>query len=675
MSDESDNPHRQNSSPESRRSRSQNEREASHDPVPRNRDNIHDLRISLIELELQNEVLKNIRLELEQARDLNQKMMRALPVACFTLNRYNLIEDVNQTGSRMLGMPADRLFKRKFTSFVESADIDRFYRHRRDTLRHGDAKSCKINIISEIRQEPALVELTSLNLGNGRLQIAALEISAGGRSLSDLDFQSVLLDNVVEAVIATDPTGVILYWGKGSAKKLGWEPDEVLGKNIRDVLNIRMDGIDSQAGKETPVDKNEWSFEVPVIRPDRREIIIAMHVTPVKDKDGQVSMFIGVGRDVTRSKKTERELRIMEASIHSSINGIYITDMKGTVTYVNQSLLRLLGYVDQSKILGKKTNKIIENRQIYRQIYHSLEKNGEWQGELKLKTESGEYVDVLLSANTVTGDDCKPFCVMGSFIDISRRKKIEAELTEHREQLENLVNRRTSELEAANQELERRIAESVRAEDRIRSLSRRLVEAQEKEARRIGADLHDMVGSSLTVLKLAIHAIKKRLPDSEKDVLSHIDEITTNLAQQVRSLSHSLRPTDLEKMGLTEGLLAYFEYVEHQTGIEIHFEKDVKAERFAKDVEITIYRISQEAINNAAKYAGVKEIRVTLLQRETELILTIEDAGKGFDTVHLPPDTSGIFGMYDRAFLAGGRLDIESEINRGTRITCTIPIS
>jgi PAS domain S-box-containing protein len=216
---------------------------------------------------------------------------------------------------------------------------------------------------------------------------------------------------------------------------------------------------------------------------------------------GQPALLVGAGSDITERKRTEQQLRVKDAAINSAINGTYFTDLNGVITYVNKSFLTMLGYHNASEVTGKGATAFVLNRRKANEITRSVREKGSWTGELQLVKITGEAVDVHLYSNLVLDENDRPLCTMGSFNDISRRKKNEQEIEKYKEHLEELVVQRTQELKQKNKALKEEIAERTRAEEKVRSLIQRLVEVQEKETQRIGQDLHDVIGSSLTVLK------------------------------------------------------------------------------------------------------------------------------------------------------------------------------
>jgi signal transduction histidine kinase len=132
----------------------------------------------------------------------------------------------------------------------------------------------------------------------------------------------------------------------------------------------------------------------------------------------------------------------------------------------------------------------------------------------------------------------------------------------------------------------------------------------------------------------------------------------------------------LDDIGLVQTLHWHFDRYSSQTGIHVNFECDDFPERFPNEIEITAYRIVQEALTNVARYAQVKEVMVGLALQNKTLWVEVLDKGKGFDSSKgLDKPTSGLGGMQERANLVGGYLTIRSFINQGTQILAALPVS
>ncbi len=206
-----------------------------------------------------------------------------------------------------------------------------------------------------------------------------------------------------------------------------------------------------------------------------------------------------------------------------------------------------------------------------------------------------------------------------------------------------------------------------RQNNQLRQLSQQVILAQENERRRLALELHDEVGQIITGLKLI-------LEQAAAEPVSRIPQalgVTNELMQRVREMSLDLRPTVLDDFGLCAALDWLFKRFSKQTGIVIHHNIDPLSEqRFEKAIETAVFRVTQEALTNLARHAGVKEASVTLTIDPNSLLISISDAGKGFDLKKRPGlESSGVSGMAERVSLAGGNFNIQTGPGEGTLIT------
>ena len=228
------------------------------------------------------------------------------------------------------------------------------------------------------------------------------------------------------------------------------------------------------------------------------------------------------------------------------------------------------------------------------------------------------------------------------------------------------------------------ISELKRAEDSVRDyaerlkfLSRRLMEVQEAERRKIALELHDEIGQVLTGLKLSLE-IGSRLPAQE--VGSSLDQARTlvnDLMARVRKLSLDLRPAMLDDLGLLPTLLWHIEHYTAQTQVHVNFKHSgLEKRRFAPEVETAAYRLVQEALTNVARHAQTSEVTVRLSTHRRTLLIEVEDFGAGFDVeaVLATSETSGLAGMRERVVLLDGQLTIQSQPGDGTRLTAELRI-
>jgi PAS domain S-box-containing protein len=229
------------------------------------------------------------------------------------------------------------------------------------------------------------------------------------------------------------------------------------------------------------------------------------------------------------------------------------------------------------------------------------------------------------------------------------------------------------------------ITERKRAEEALREsharlahLSHRLVEAQEEERRRIARELHDEVGQSLTALTISLEGVSQlALEGAMRGKIAEIQELTKNLIAEVNALSVELRPRVLDDLGLIPGLLSLFSRFSSQTGVEIDFKHTgIKRKRVTPEIEISAYRIIQEALTNVVRHADVKTTSVRLQVEADMLWIQVQDEGKGFDLQQAmkAEDSMGLLSMTERAEQVGGWLEVQTAPGEGTLITCQLPL-
>lgn len=211
-------------------------------------------------------------------------------------------------------------------------------------------------------------------------------------------------------------------------------------------------------------------------------------------------------------------------------------------------------------------------------------------------------------------------------------------------------------------------------------ISNKIIENQEKEQNRIAKDVHDGIGQMLTGLKYNLESINLDDLEKSKSKVEHLKELTTNIIKGVRTATFNLTPPELSDYGIVPAITKLTQELRKLTGKEIlFFNKTDFNERMDSLVEINIYRITQEAINNAIKYAESSHILVSLSHSKNILSIVIDDDGKGFEPSKVKKVKNGDGGMgmtfmRERIKYIDGRLFLNSELGKGTRVTLNIPI-
>lgn len=207
------------------------------------------------------------------------------------------------------------------------------------------------------------------------------------------------------------------------------------------------------------------------------------------------------------------------------------------------------------------------------------------------------------------------------------------------------------------------------------ALLQKIVTVQEEERRVLSRELHDEVGQSLIAMLCSVQA-KCDYSSLDGSVCDELEGKLRELVEEIQRLAWGMRPSILDDYGLELALGRYIEETSKHALIEIdyHYKSRQKQERLPSTIEVTLYRIAQEAVTNIIKHSSAKRGSVVVLQGPEEIALLVEDDGCGFEPESVPLDTRlGLTGMRERAILLGGTFEIESASGNGTTIRVIIP--
>lgn len=229
----------------------------------------------------------------------------------------------------------------------------------------------------------------------------------------------------------------------------------------------------------------------------------------------------------------------------------------------------------------------------------------------------------------------------------------------------------------------RRTAATLLAQsnDRARAFARQLSSAVERERTRIAREIHDELGQAFTGLKMDVGWLRRRLDgqsipaaDLALQRLETMGRYIDETLESARRIATELRPALLDSLGLAAAIEAQVRQSALRGGITAQLDLDARVQP-AADQATTLFRIAQEALTNIARHASATQVRVRLAADAQQVLLEIEDDGKGFDAADRRTSRLGLLGIRERAQLAGGHAEIESRTGGGTRVHVRVPLS
>jgi PAS domain S-box-containing protein len=223
------------------------------------------------------------------------------------------------------------------------------------------------------------------------------------------------------------------------------------------------------------------------------------------------------------------------------------------------------------------------------------------------------------------------------------------------------------------------VTERKLAEEALSTVSQKLIEAQEEERTRIARELHDDINQRLALLAVNLETLKRDLPGSNRQAKRRIEEANKDvgdLASDIQALSHRLHSSKLEYLGLAAACASFCKELSERQNVEVDFHSDSLPKSLPKDIALCIFRVLQEALQNATKHSGTRHFEVSLKSNgSNEIQLRVHDSGVGFDPEQAMTSSGlGLTSMKERLKLVDGQLLIDSKPEGGTRIYASVPL-
>ncbi|MBL6764186.1 MAG: response regulator [Verrucomicrobiae bacterium] len=390
-------------------------------------------------------------------------------------------------------------------------------------------------------------------------------------------------------------------------------------------------------------------------------------------------------RALARIQQTSRALRESERRFltlaKTAPTGIIRTDIHGRIVYVNDYWCELTD-IPSDNALGHDWTLGLHPDDVPLLISafeDAAARHTPMRCECRLRDAGGNIRWIISTASAELDGDGILGGYIGAIIDITERKTAEEALSALNQTLEKRVADRTARLARTNDILLNEIHERKRAEEALKQLPHRILEAQENERRRIARELHDGVSQILASVRFRCQMLTDRLgPDFDPSVMTELSATHGHLEaalREVRNISHDLRPSELDDLGLIPAIRSLTDHFRLRTGLTLKISAPKLRKRLPPEIELAAYRILQESLTNIERHARAGLVEIAVEKKRGSLTLTVRDDGCGFG-----PNTAGksaglgLVNMRERADFINGTVAIRSAPQDGTTIELYIPL-
>jgi len=533
---------------------------------------------------------------------------------------------------------------------------------------------------------------------------------------------AAIVDSSDDAIISKTLNGIITSWNKSAERIFGYAAQEAIGKPI--TLIIPKDRLEEEKHiiRQLKQGKRVDHFETVRARKDGSLLNVSVTISPVKDADGRVVGASKVARDITFRKDGEKALadrmRRQRALYHladqlhraKSMEDIYAAGLDAILGALHCPRASILLF-DESGVI-----RFVSWRGLSSNYRKATDGHSPWTlsdenpgvicmediqkadlPESLRSTIRGEGIGALAFIPLIAGGQLigkfmsyfnEPHCFTEDEVELSltiarqlafaiARSRSDEALRQSEERFRNLSETLDAEVRARTIELEQRNQEVVEGANRLRELSRRMMQVQDEERRHIARELHDSAGQVLAVLGMRMGQLAEQVRPELRSPAQEILQLVQQLTQELRTMSYLLHPPLLDEIGLAAALNWYVQGVTERSQIDINLSIAEDMGRLPPELELILFRLVQESLTNVHRHSGSKTASIRVTREDDHVSLEVQDRGKGISRERLTEIQTqgagvGIQGMRERVRQFHGEMSIDSDEN-GTRITAVLP--
>ena len=599
-----------------------------------------ELQSSNEELTTLNEELQNRNTELSTA---NSDMMNLLANANLPLvmvDRDLRIRHFTTLAEKLLNLiPSDA--GRKLREIRTNLDFDELENISRQAIENNAVQEM------EVREKDGplyLMKIRPYTTVENRIDGAVLsfvDIDALKRSLEEArTYADALIATAREPLLVLDKDLRVTVANPAFYRTFGTRHEDTEGKLIYDLGNGQWNipRLRQLLQEIVRINRRVDDFEVSHEFPGLGTRTMLLNARRIEPQPGAQMIFLSF-QDATEQKLSMEALRQHSAMLELANDAVFVRDLEGRIQLWNAGAERLYGWRKQ-EALGRPASELLRTEfpVSVEAAKEELLRTGHWEGELVHYRKDGERR--VVSSRWAIQRDSEPPAILEINTDITERKFYE---------------------------------------ESLRQLSTHLMRVQDEERRRIARDLHDSTGQKLVALKMQLTQVAESQKGRGKDGFEQQMRLLDEAVQEIRTLSQLLHPPLLEEAGLTSATRWLAESFGERAGLNIELKLAEDLERLPENVEIALFRVIQESLNNIHRHSGADRVSIELTNGAKAIVLRISDNGKG-----LPPEVLGggprrrasfgvgILGMKERLSQLGGTLNINSS-KKGTVVEAKVP--
>jgi PAS domain S-box-containing protein len=451
--------------------------------------------------------------------------------------------------------------------------------------------------------------------------------------------QFQIFESVLHGVIITDLRGHILFMNRSSENMLGYPEDELIGKPLSLLYAEEQEHSFKEILKKWAVEK-KLNGRLHAKQKNNGCIWLDVKSSILNNAEGKSEFCVITICDIEKlkfmSSRLKKNQAISQAIFDASIDAMITIDRIGNIRSANRSALDMFGYM-QKELIGKNISTLIsfpikseDNGNLFKYLKNDGEADAVKSKEIDGLKKNGTIFPIELSASKVILEGTSVYA--GIIRDLTDSRKLE----------------------------------------------RRILNIGNEERLQIGRELHDVLGQMLTGIRMLSEILYRKLEANALPGAEEVQEISglvKKADEYTRNLSRNIVHADLKERGLSRAIEDLCKRVSRMTDIQCTFEEEDAIKIEQNDMGQNLYRIAQEAINNAIKHGDPTAITVRLSSDNHGLLLIVDDNGKGFDEsrLHQSDQGAGLKIMKHRARVMGGILELSRTEDNCTRVQCIIP--